>query len=277
MFERKIGFSEKDVEDLVKMARVMRKEILEMTTFAKSGHPTTALSCIDLMTAIYFHEMNHDPKNPEWPNRDRFVLSKGHGAPALYACLANAGYFSKEEYKSLRRINGLLQGHPDIKIPGVEIASGSLGMGLSVGNGMALAGKIDGLDFHVYVLLGDGELQEGQCWEAIMTTPFFGLNNVTVIVDRNNLQNDGWVDETKNIEPLRKKFEAFGWRVFEINGHDMKEILRALSEARDSSEPCCVIAKTIKGKGVKFIENDPNMHGKPLSEDDLKRALEVLE
>jgi len=265
------------MEKIEEIAKNLRKDILEMTTIANSGHPTTAMSAIDIMTALYFSEMKHNSKKPEDPDRDRFILSKGHGAPALYACLAEAGYFPKEELKHLREIDSLLQGHPDKKIPGVEIASGSLGMGLSVGNGIAWAGKLDKKDFHVYVMFGDGELQEGQCWESIMATPNFGLDNVTLIIDRNRLQNDGWVKDEKAIEPLDKKFEAFGWEVLKIDGHNMKEILDALKKARNDNKPTCIIAETIKGKGVKFIENDPNMHGKALTKEEYEKALKVLE
>ncbi|HLC79668.1 MAG TPA: transketolase [archaeon] len=265
------------IKKLEEITYQLRKDILEMTTIAGSGHPTTSFSCIDLMAALYFSEMKHDPKRPEWEERDRFIMSKGHGAPALYACLGNAGYFSKNEFKHLRQINSMLQGHPDrVKTPGVEISTGSLGMGLSVGNGMAFAAKMDKKDYHVYVLFGDGELQEGQCWEAIMWTPFARLDNVTVIVDRNNLQNDGWVDKTKDVSPIDKKFEAFGWKVIKINGHKFSEILPALKKARDDKKPTCIIAKTVKGKGVKFIENDPDMHGKALTQEQYEKALKIL-
>jgi len=264
-------------EKLREIAKRMRKDILKMTTIANSGHPTTGMSCIDILVALYFSEMKHDPKNPEDPNRDRFILSKGHGAPALYACLAEAGYFGKEELNHLREINHLLQGHPDKKIPGVEIATGSLGQGLSVGNGIAWAGKLDKKNYCVFVMFGDGELHEGQCWESIMATPNFGLNNVTLIIDRNRLQNDGWITDEKDIEPLDKKLEAFNWKVITIDGHNMEEILKALKEARNDPKPVCIIANTIKGKGVKFIENDPNMHGKALSKEQYEKALVELE
>ncbi|HIH09834.1 MAG TPA: transketolase [Candidatus Diapherotrites archaeon] len=266
-----------EVKRLRKIAYDLRKDILEMTTIAGSGHPTTSFSCIDIMAALYFKLMKHDPKNPQWADRDRFIMSKGHGAPALYACLAKAGYFDRGELKHLRQINSMLQGHPDrTKTPGVEISTGSLGMGLSVANGMAYAARLDRKDHHMYVLFGDGELQEGQCWEAIMATPFFGFNNVTVIVDRNNLQNDGWVDQTKDVEPVDKKFEAFGWKVIKINGHRFEEIVPALGKARVSGKPVCIVAKTIKGKGVKFIENTPDMHGKALTNEQYIEALKVL-
>ena len=276
--EKKGKVSKEEIARLKKIAHGLRKDILEMTTLAGSGHPTSSFSCIDILTALYFHEMKHDPKNPEWKGRDRFILSKGHAAPALYAALCECGYFAKEELNHLRQINSMLQGHPDrLKTPGVEISTGSLGTGLSVGNGMAYAGKIDKKDYRVFVMFGDGELQEGQCWEAIMATPDFGFDNVTLIVDRNNLQNDGWVDKTKGIEPVDKKFEAFGWKVIKINGHNFSEILPALAKACTSKVPVCIIAKTVKGKGVKFIENDPDMHGKALTKEQLVEALKILE
>ncbi len=266
-----------EIKELKETAYHCRKIILEMTTISASGHPTTSMSCIDILVALYFHEMKHKPQDPKWADRDRFILSKGHGAPALYACLGEAGYFDKEAYKHLREIDSLLQGHPSTKIPGVEIATGSLGMGLSVGNGMGWAGKLDKKNYHTFVMFGDGELQEGQCWESLMTTPFFKLDNVTVIVDRNRLQNDGWVKDAKVIEPLKEKFEAFGWEVIEINGHDFEEILPALKKARESKNPVCIIAKTIKGKGVKFIEDSPDWHGKALSQEEYERAIKELE
>ncbi|PIN85501.1 MAG: transketolase [Candidatus Diapherotrites archaeon CG11_big_fil_rev_8_21_14_0_20_37_9] len=265
-----------EVKELEKIAKSLRKDIVEMTNISQSGHPTTSMSCIDILTALYFSELKHNPKNPKDPNRDRFILSKGHGAPAIYVCLAHAGYFPKEELKHLREINHLLQGHPSTSIPGIEIATGSLGMGLSVGNGIAWAAKLDKKDYHTYVMFGDGELHEGQCWESIMATPDFKLDNVTLIVDRNRLQNDGWIDAEKQLEPLDKKFEAFGWEVLTINGHDMKEILDALRHAWKSKNPVCVIANTIKGKGVKIIEDDPDMHGKPLSKEQYAEAIKEL-
>lgn len=272
-----MAVSKKEVQRLKDIAYRLRKDILECTTIAGSGHPTTSMSCIDIMTALYFHEMKHDAKNPEWPERDRFILSKGHGAPALYVCLAEAGYFPRSELTHLRQLGSMLQGHPDrLKTPGVEISTGSLGLGISVGNGMAWAGKLDKRNYHVFVVVGDGELQEGQCWEAIWTTAQFGLGNVTVIVDRNGLQNDGWVKDTKDPEPLDMKFEAFNWKVLKINGHNFGEILPALKKARNDMKPTCIIARTVKGKGVKFIENDPDMHGKALTREQYEQALKVL-
>tara|TARA_Y100000310_G_scaffold345709_1_gene468596 strand:+ start:97 stop:897 length:801 start_codon:yes stop_codon:yes gene_type:complete len=263
-------------QKLEEIAKKLRRDIIEMTNISQSGHPTTSMSAIDIMTALYFSEMKHNPKKPEDPNRDRFILSKGHGAPAIYVCLAEAGYFDKEENKHFREINHLLQGHPSKSIPGIEIATGSLGQGLSVGNGIAWAAKLDKKNYHTYVMFGDGELHEGQCWESIMATPDFELDNVTLIVDRNRLQNDGWIKDEKQLEPLDKKFEAFGWKVIVIDGHNMNEILKALKEARNDKKPTCIIANTIKGKGVKSIEDDPNMHGKPLSKEQYEQAMEEL-
>jgi len=265
-----------NVNALEAKAKQLRRDIIEMTNISQSGHPTTSLSCIDILAALYFSEMKHNPKTPEDPNRDRFILSKGHGAPALYACLGRAGYFNVEEFKHLREVNHLLQGHPSRSIPGVEIATGSLGQGLSVGNGIAWAGKLDKKDYHMYVMFGDGELHEGQCWESIMATPDFGLDNVTLIIDKNRLQNDGWIKDEKQLEPLDKKFEAFGWKVITIDGHNMEEILNALKEARADGKPTCIIANTIKGKGVKCVEDNPNMHGKPLSKEQYEKAMKEL-
>ncbi len=275
--KEKVGGAE--VKRLKGIAHNLRKDILEMTTIANSGHPTSSFSCIDILTALYFSVMKYDPKKPEWSERDRFIMSKGHASPAIYAALCRAGYFAREELLHFRQINSMLQGHPDrVKVSGVEISTGSLGTGLSVGNGMAYAGKLDKKTYHVFVLFGDGELQEGQCWEAIWSTAAFGFDNVTLIVDRNNLQNDGWVDLEKDVEPLDKKFGAFGWKVIKINGHKFEEIIPALQKARASKgKPVCIIAKTIKGKGVKFIENDPDMHGKALTQEQYIKALKVLE
>ncbi len=264
--------------ELEEKARLLRKDILYMTTKAGSGHPTSSFSCIDILVALYFNVMNHDPSDPEWKVRDRFIMSKGHAAPALYAVLADCGYFSKSEYDGLRQVGRILQGHPhSTETPGVEISTGSLGTGLSVGNGMAWACKLDNLDYHVFVLLGDGELQEGQVWESVWTTSHFKLGNVTAIIDRNGLQNDGFVKDTKDPEPLAEKFGAFNWRVLECNGHNIKELVEKLKEAKDDNEPTVIIARTIKGKGVSFIENSPDWHGKALSQEEYERAIKEIE
>lgn len=265
-------------KELEEKARLLRKDILYMTTKAGSGHPTSSFSCVDILVALYFNVMKHDPKNPSWKERDRFVMSKGHAAPALYAVLADSGYFSKKEYDGLRQINRMLQGHPhNLETPGVEISTGSLGTGLSVGNGMAWAGKLDGLDYHVFVLLGDGELQEGQVWESLWTTWHFKLDNVTVIIDRNGLQNDGFVKEIKDVEPLAEKFKSFNWKVLECNGHDMNELIEKITQAKNDKAPTAIIAKTIKGKGVSFIENSPDWHGKALTQEEYEKALKELD
>jgi len=267
---------QKTMKELEKKAKEIRKDILTMTTLAGSGHPGGSLSATDIVVALYFHKMRHDPKNPDGPDRDRFVLSKGHAAPLLYACLARSGYFPVEELKTLRRINSRLQGHPcRTELPGIEVSSGSLGQGLSVANGIALAGKIDKKDYKIYVLLGDGEVQEGQVWEAAMTAAHYKLDNVTAIVDCNNLQIDGNVSDVKGIQPIADKWKAFGWNVIEINGHNFDEIAKALdSESR--GKPKAIIANTIKGKAVSFMEGKCQYHGKTLSQDECDKALKEL-
>ncbi|MEK6941469.1 MAG: transketolase [archaeon] len=274
MAENKKGL----IEKLKKTANELRKDILRMTTEAGSGHPTTSFSAIDIMACLYFHEMKFDPKKPDWPERDRFLMSKGHGVPAQYACLAHAGYFPKTELNSLRQINSRLQGHPDrVKTPGIEVSSGSLGQGLSVGNGMALAARLDKKNYRVYVMLGDGEMQEGQIWEAAMSAANFKLDNVCAILDKNGIQNDEWVEKEKTIEPLSDKWKSFGWRVIEIDGHNFGQILKALAKARAvKGKPTIIIAKTVKGKGVSFIENRPDMHGVAVKKEDMEQALKEL-
>lgn len=265
-------------EKLKKISKELRKDILKMTTTAGSGHPTTSMSAIDAMVCLYFHEMKFDPKKPNWPERDRFLMSKGHGVPAQYACLARAGFFPKEELMTLRQINSRLQGHPDReKTPGIEVSSGSLGQGLSVGNGMAMAAKLDKKNYRVYVMLGDGEMQEGQIWEAAMSAANFKLDNVCAILDLNGIQNDAWVEKEKSIQPISDKWKAFNWNVIEIEGHDFEQILGALKKARETkAKPTIIIAKTVKGKGVSFIENKPDMHGVAVKKEDLEKALAEL-
>ncbi len=267
------------INKLKKISKELKIDILKMTTASGSGHPTTSLSAIDIMTVLYFHEMKFDPKKPNWPDRDRFLMSKGHGVPAQYACLANAGFFPKEELKTLRQINSRLQGHPDRqKTPGIEVSSGSLGQGLSVGNGMALASRLDKKNYRVFVLMGDGEQQEGQVWEAAMSSAQFKLDNVCAIIDKNGLQNDEWVEKEKSVEPLADKWKAFNWHVIEIDGHNFEQIINALKEAKQTKgKPTMIIAKTVKGKGVSFIENKPDMHGVAVKKEDLERALAEVE
>ena len=268
----------KDISFLKVKAKEIRKSIVSMITEAKSGHPGGSLSATDILTALYFSEMNIDPANPKMEGRDRFVLSKGHAAPAIYATLAEKGYFSKDELMTLRKFGSRLQGHPDMKkLPGIEISTGSLGQGLSVANGMALNAKMFNENYRTYVILGDGEIQEGQIWEAAMTAAHYKLDNLCAFLDNNNLQIDGNVSEIMGVEPLDKKWEAFGWNVIKIDGHDFEQILSALDKARECKDkPTMVIAKTIKGKGVSFMENVCGFHGVAPTLEELERALAEL-
>ncbi|ASG30806.1 transketolase [Fusobacterium animalis] len=267
-----------DISFLKEKAKEIRRSIVSMITEAKSGHPGGSLSATDILTALYFSEMNIDPANPKMEGRDRFVLSKGHAAPAIYATLAEKGYFSKDELMTLRKFGSRLQGHPDMKkLPGIEISTGSLGQGLSVANGMALNAKMFNENYRTYVILGDGEVQEGQIWEAAMTAAHYKLNNLCAFLDNNNLQIDGNVSEIMGVEPLDKKWEAFGWNVIKIDGHDFEQILSALDKARECKDkPTMVIAKTIKGKGVSFMENVCGFHGVAPTLEELERALAEL-
>ena len=268
----------KDISFLKEKAKEIRKSIVSMITEAKSGHPGGSLSATDILTALYFSEMNVDPTNPKMEGRDRFVLSKGHAAPAIYATLAEKGYFSKDELMTLRKFGSRLQGHPDMKkLPGIEISTGSLGQGLSVANGMALNAKIFDENYRTYVVLGDGEIQEGQIWEAAMTAAHYKLDNLCAFLDSNNLQIDGNVTEIMGVEPLDKKWEAFGWNVIKIDGHDFEQILSALDKAKKcKGKPTMIIAKTIKGKGVSFMENVCGFHGVAPTLEELERALAEL-
>lgn len=265
--------------ELEKIAVEVRKGIITGVHSAKSGHPGGSLSAAEIFTYLYFVEMNVDPKNPKDPNRDRFVLSKGHVAPGLYATLAQKGYFPVEELKGLRHIGSMLQGHPDMKhIPGIDMSSGSLGQGLSAAAGMAAAGKFDKKDYRVYALCGDGEIQEGQIWEAAMWAGFRKLDNLVVIVDNNNLQIDGTVDEVCSPYPIDKKFEAFNFHTININGNDFDEIRAAFKEARETKGmPTAIIAKTVKGKGVSFMENAVDWHGKAPNDAEYEIAMKDLE
>jgi transketolase len=256
-------------------AKTIRRDIINMLTEAGSGHPGGSLSCADIVAALYFHVMRHDPSNPDWPDRDRFLMSKGHCAPTWYSALARAGYFPVDWLDTLRKIDSPLQGHPDmIKTPGVEMSSGSLGQGLSIANGMALAAKIDGRDFRVYIVLGDGEIQEGQIWEAAMTAAHRKLDNLCAVVDHNGLQIDGPVDEVKSLGSIPSKWESFGWHVIEIDGHDMRQILDAYDEARTvKGRPVMIVAHTVKGKGVSFMEGKVDFHGVAPSEDEREVAI----
>ncbi|MHB9093550.1 MAG: transketolase [Eubacteriales bacterium] len=261
--------------ELAAKACKIRQDIISMLGEAKSGHPGGSLSATDIVATLYFHEMKVDPQNPKWPDRDRFVLSKGHAAPVLYAALAEKGYFPVEELQTLRKTGSRLQGHPSMKhLPGVEMSTGSLGQGLSAANGMALAGKLDGRSYRVYVLLGDGELQEGQVWEAAMASAHYKLDNVMAFVDHNGLQIDGPVREVMSPEPVADKWRAFGWHVEEIDGHNFSEITGALAKAKEvKGKPTMVVAKTVKGKGVSFMENQVGWHGNAPSVDQTSQAL----
>lgn len=270
--------SEPTIRELEGAARRLRVEILKMLNTASSGHTGGSLSAIDVLTVLYFHVLRHDPSNPDWEERDRFVLSKGHAAPALYACLAEAGYFPREDLKTLRRLGSHLQGHPDMnKTPGVEVCTGSLGQGLSQSCGLALAARLSGRSSRVYTLLGDGELQEGQVWEAAMAAAHYRLDNLCAIVDLNGLQIDGEVAKVMGVAPVGPKFLAFGWHVLEVDGHDMQAIARAVEDGRQTSgKPTLIIARTVKGKGVPFFEHKASYHGVPPSDDELQQALEHL-
>jgi len=266
---------EQTIKKLKKIALKIRKDILIETAKAQSGHPGGSLSATDIMVCLYFHKMKHNSKKPSDPNRDRFILSKGHAAPALYACLANSGYFPLKELGTLRKLGSRLQGHPErTKLPGVEASTGPLGQGLSFANGVALAGKLDKKDYKVYCMIGDGESQEGMIWEAAMTSAHYKLNNLCVILDHNGLQIDGNVADVKNIEPIKDKFKAFNFHVIEIDGHNYQEILDALNKADTiKGKPTAIIANTIKGKGVPIMENKAEWHGKACKEEQLDECL----
>ena len=265
--------------ELEKMANEIRKDIVTAVHSAKSGHPGGSLSSADIFTYLYFEEMNVDPANPKWEDRDRFVLSKGHVAPGLYSTLAEKGYFPKEDLKTLRHTGSYLQGHPDMKhIPGIDMSSGSLGQGVSVAVGMAAAGKYDKKDYRVYTLTGDGEIQEGQIWEAAMWAGHRKLDNLVVIVDNNNLQIDGSVEDVCSPYPIDKKFEAFNFHVINIDGNDFDPIRAAFKEARETKGmPTAIIAKTVKGKGVSFMENAAGWHGKAPNDEEYEIAMADLE
>lgn len=267
-----------EIKNLEDISKNIRKNIVEMVYSASSGHPGGSLSITDILTVLYFHEMNVNINNPKDEDRDRLVLSKGHCSPALYAVLAEKGYFPKEDLKTFRKIDSYLQGHPDMKkIPGVDMSSGSLGQGLSVSNGMALAGKLDKKDYRVYCIIGDGEIEEGEVWEAAMTSSHYKLDNLCVIVDNNNLQIDGKINEVMSPYPIDKKFESFGFNVININGHDFNEIITALETAKKIKEkPTVIIAKTIKGKGISYMENEASWHGKAPNEEQYNIAIEEL-
>ena len=267
------------IKEIEKTAYQIRKEIVKMINKAQSGHPGGSLSAIDVVSCLFMAEMKHDPKNPGWEERDRFVLSKGHASPALYGILAFQGYFPVGELMTFRQLGSRLQGHPEkLMLPGVEITTGSLGQGLSVANGMALGLKLRGLPSRVYCLIGDGEMQEGQVWEAIQSAGHRGTDNLCAILDRNRLQIDGKVEDIKKEEPIVEKLATFGWNVIRIDGHDYQAILEALRSARGAKgKPTFIVADTVKGKGVSFMENNVDFHGKAPNDEECRKALMELD
>ena len=268
----------KSLDELKSISKEIRKDIVKMLTESASGHPGGSLSATDIMTVLFFKEMNLDPNNETDPNRDRFVLSKGHAAPVLYSALARRGYFPVEELSTLRKFKSRLQGHPSIQyLPGIDMSTGSLGQGVSAAVGMALAGKIDKKDYRVYTLLGDGELEEGQVWEAAMCAAHYKLNNLTAFIDFNGLQIDGDITKVMNPCPIDKKFEAFGWNVLVIDGHNYEEIIDAIEKAKECKDkPTAVVCNTVKGKGVSFMENQAAWHGTAPSKEQCETALKEL-
>jgi len=267
-----------NTEDLEGIARKLRRHVITMISQAGSGHPGGSLSAADIITALYFRTMRHDPANPHWPDRDRFILSKGHAAPVLYAALAECGYFPLEWLTTLRKSGTCLQGHTDSRLtPGVDMSAGSLGQGLSVGIGMALAAKMDGKGYRTYVLLGDGECQEGQVWEAAMFAPNYKLDNLTAIVDYNGLQLDGFTRQIMDLEPFVEKWRSFKWDVLQVDGHNMQQMVDALQKAaRVKDKPVVIVARTVKGKGVSFMENNVDYHGKAPNKAETETALREL-
>ncbi|GAM10516.1 hypothetical protein OR1_02805 [Geobacter sp. OR-1] len=266
------------IAKLEEKARSLRVSIIKSLHKSQSGHTGGSLSSIDIITVLYFHKMRHNPAEPLWAGRDRFVLSKGHAAPAQYVALADAGYFPKEDLMTLRRLGSHLQGHPDSKVtPGVEVCTGSLGQGLSMANGMAIALKLDGKANRVYTMLGDGELQEGQVWEAAMAAAHYKLDNLCAVVDANGLQIDGEVERVMAVTPIAEKFRAFGWHTIEIDGHDIGAIINAFDQSELlKGKPTVIVARTVKGKGVSFFENKASYHGVTPSDEELPKALECL-
>ncbi|OGU06601.1 MAG: transketolase [Geobacteraceae bacterium GWC2_58_44] len=266
------------IAELEEKARRLRIAIVKTLHKSQSGHTGGSLSAIDMVCALYFHKMRHNPEEPAWDGRDRFVLSKGHAAPALYVTLAECGYFPAEDLMMLRRLGSHLQGHPDSKgTPGVDVCTGSLGQGLSMANGMALGLKLDGKENRVYAVLGDGELQEGQIWEAAMAAAHFKSDNLCALIDANGLQIDGEVAKVMNVASISDKFRSFGWNVIEIDGHDLGQIVRALDEAETlKGAPTAIVANTVKGKGVSFFENKASYHGVTPSDEELPEALKCL-
>ena len=267
-----------DVEKLKDISRLIRADVVKEVYSAKSGHPGGALSIVDILTVLYFNQMNINPEEPKNENRDRLVLSKGHASAALYATLAERGFFSVNELENFRKLGSILQGHPDMKhIPGVDMTTGSLGQGLSAANGMAMMSKLDKKGIRVYTILGDGEIEEGQIWEAAMTASQYRLDNLCVIVDNNNLQIDGELKKVMSSYPIDKKFESFGFVVFNVDGNNIEELIKVFESAKlIKGKPVAIIAKTIKGKGISFMENKAEWHGKAPSEEEYKQAIKEL-
>ena len=265
----------KNKQELMDMAKIIRKDIVSMLTESASGHPGGSLSAADVVTTLFFNEMNIDPKNPKMADRDRFVLSKGHAAPVLYSALARRGFFDPKELLTLRKFGSNLQGHPNMNdLPGIDMSTGSLGQGISAAVGMALAGKTDKKDYRVYALLGDGELEEGQVWEAAMCAAHYKLDNLTIFIDFNGLQIDGDITKVMNPSPIDKKFEAFGWNVLVIDGHNYDEILEAIEKVKNhKGQPTAIVCKTVKGKGVSFMENEASWHGTAPSKEQCEKAI----
>jgi len=267
-----------NIRELKKKAIEIRKDILKMLSEAGSGHTGGSLSTVEIVIGLYYYKMRHNPKEPEWPKRDRFILSKGHGCPTLYAVLAHCGYFPKDELMTLRKYGSRLQGHPQRGLPGIEISSGSLGQGLSVANGIAMASKLDGSDVRVYCMMGDGETNEGQIWEAAMTASHYNLDNLCGLIDYNKLQIDGFTCDVKNMGEINKKWESFGWNVIDADGHDLESVIDSLDKAQEcKGRPTVIVYCTVKGKGVSFIENKAQWHGIAPKKDELESALKELD
>jgi len=267
-----------DINELQNIAKRARKNIVEQVYLAKSGHPGSSLSCVDILTVLYFNQMNIDPEQPKMENRDKLVLSKGHASPALYSILAQRGFFEEEELKEFRKLGSRLQGHPDLnKLPGIDMSAGSLGQGLSSACGMALASKLKKQSNKIYCIVGDGELQEGQIWEAAMTAAHYQLDNLCLIVDNNNLQIDGKVQNVMSPYPIVDKLESFGFKVFKTDGHNIEELLRVFNDASQiESQPVAIIANTVKGKGVSYMEDKAEWHGKAPSQEEYEKAISEL-
>jgi transketolase len=267
-----------NVEELQAIARTTRRQIIEMITAAKSGHPGGSLSAVEILVTLFFDVMNLDPSNPKWPDRDHVILSKGHGCPVLYSVMAQSGYTPVDQLHTLRQLGSMYQGHPDVRfIPSLEASTGSLGQGLSVGIGMALAARLDGRPSRTFVILGDGESQEGQIWEAAMFAPYHKMDNLVCIVDYNKIQLDGFVKDILDLEPFVEKWQAFGWNVLDIDGHSIPALQKAFANAASTKgKPTCIIANTIKGKGVSFMENNPKYHGVAPSQQEMELALQEI-